>query len=102
MPTDKVTWKAVITVILVVIGWLMYQFTVDVSDSNARVSELTKIHYTDMKAVMDEFSDIGADETIMLEKLAANEESHKNIKDRLDRIDTKLDKIYHMLIVKQK
>jgi septal ring factor EnvC (AmiA/AmiB activator) len=93
---DNFNWKAV-TAVLVVLGWLMYQFTVDVSSANNRIASLKDYHDTDYAEIMESI-DKGDDERrLMLEKLAANEESHKNIKQRLDRIDDKLDKIYDMV-----
>jgi hypothetical protein len=90
-------WKAIVA-ILVVIGWLIYQFTLDVKAADLRIKEIAAVHNEDIKAVIEEFSDIGEDEIIMLEKLAANEESHKNIKERLDRMDNKLDKIHDLIM----
>jgi predicted nuclease with TOPRIM domain len=96
---EKLDWRAV-SAILLVVGWLMYQFTIDVSAANNRITSLVDYHDTDYSEIMGSI-DKGDDERkAMLEKLATNEESHKNIKERLDRIDGKLDKIYDMMVKK--
>jgi hypothetical protein len=97
MEKSDFNWKA-IAAILIVIGWLMYQFTVDVSSANNRINSLKDYHDGDYVEISDSIDKGNDERTLMLEKLATNEESHRNIKQRLDRIDVKLDKIYDMLI----